>query len=200
MGKTMNINLFHLLEGENISFKPISIDDVQAIHNYTSDNVVSRFIGWRLMNTLSETREHIQTMLKREAAGTHLYASVCMKSTQEIIGTAMIFDFDHAASQAEIGYVFNKGHWGKGVGTESVALISKFALETLNLHKLHASVVDANVGSARILLKNGFELEGRLKDNYYIGDRYYDALLFGKILISRCTQSETNSYGGFRIL
>jgi ribosomal-protein-alanine N-acetyltransferase len=177
----MNISLFHSLKGENICFKPLSTNDAQAIHNYASDEEVSRFIGWNLMNTLNETSEYIETMLKRESAGTHLYASIVLKSTQEIIGTAMIFNFDKEANQAEIGYVFHKDHWGKGYGAESVVLMSDFAFEALNLHKLHASVVDANIGSARILEKNGYQLEGRLKDHYFIEDKYYDALLFGKI-------------------
>ncbi|MCM2536173.1 GNAT family N-acetyltransferase [Neobacillus pocheonensis] len=177
----MNKSLFHSLEGENITFKALSIDDVKEIHNYASDKEVSRFIGWDLMNTLNETREHIEIMLKRESTGTHLYASIVVKSTQAIVGTAMIFNFDQEANHAEIGYVFHKDHWGKGYGTESVALMSDFAFKSLNLHKLHASVVDTNIGSARILEKNKYELEGRLKDHYYIEDKYYDALLFGKI-------------------
>jgi [ribosomal protein S5]-alanine N-acetyltransferase len=176
-----NIRLFHSLKGENISFKALSIEDEQEIHDYASDKDVSRFIGWNLMNTLNETRELIELMLKRESEGTHLYASIVQKSTQAILGTAMIFNFDHVANQAEIGYVFHKDHWGKGYGTEIVALMNDFAFTSLHLHKLHASVVDANVGSARILEKNKFELEGRLKDHYFIEDNYYDSLLFGKI-------------------
>ncbi|CAK7013227.1 GNAT family N-acetyltransferase [Tissierella carlieri] len=177
----MSTSLFHSLEGRNVCFKSLSINDVKEIHSYASDEEVSRFIGWNLMNTLDETHEHIEIMLKRESAGTHLYASIVLKSTQEIIGTAMIFNFDQNANHAEIGYVFHKEYWGKGYGTESVALISDFAFEALNLHKIHASVVDVNIGSARILEKNGYELEGRLKDHYFIEDKYYDALLFGKI-------------------
>ncbi|MFE8698692.1 GNAT family N-acetyltransferase [Cytobacillus sp. FJAT-53684] len=177
----MNHRLFHSLEGENIYFKVLSTDDVQEIHSYASDEDVSRFIGWALMNTLNETRSYIDVMLKRESEGTHYYASIIQKSTQEIVGTAMIFNFDDEANQAEIGYVLHKSHWGKGYGTECVALMSDFAFKSLNLHKIHASVVDANVGSARILEKNKFELEGRLRDHYFIEDKYYDALLFGKI-------------------
>lgn len=177
----MNTSLFHSLQGVNICFKSLSTNDVKEIHNYASDEEVSRFIGWNLMSTLNETREHIETMIKRETEGTHLYASIVLKSTQAIIGTAMIFNFDKEANHAEIGYVFHKEYWGKGYGTESVNLMSDFALKSLNLHKLHARVVDSNIGSARILSKNGYELEGRLKDYYFIDDKYYDALLFGKI-------------------
>lgn len=177
----MNTNLFHGLEGENIYFKSLSINDAQEIHNYASDEDVSRFIGWKLMHTLNETRKHIEEMLKRESAGTHLYASVVLKSTQAIIGTAMIFNFDHEAKHAEIGYVFHRDHWGKGYGTEAVTLMNNFAFGALNLHKLHACVVDTNIGSIRILEKNRFELEGRLKDYYFIEGMYYDGLFFGKI-------------------
>jgi [ribosomal protein S5]-alanine N-acetyltransferase len=177
----MNISLFHSLEGEKISFKALSTTDVQEIHNYASDKEVSRFIGWSLMTTLNETSEQIETMVKREVAGSHLYASIVQKSTQTIIGTAMIFNFDQEANQAEIGYVFHRDQWGKGFGTECVALMSDFAFESLHLHKLHAIVVDANIGSARILEKNGYVLEGKLRDHFFIDEKYYNALLYGKI-------------------
>ncbi len=178
-----NLRLFHTLEAGNICFKSLAADDTREIHTYVSDEEVSRFIGWKLMKTLDETRAFIETMLKREAAGTHMYASVILKATQAIIGTVMIFDFDQIANQAEIGYVFHKKYWSKGYGTESIALLTDFAFDTLKLHKLHASVVDANIGSARILEKNGYELEGRIKDHFYIDSTYYDQLLYGKINI-----------------
>jgi ribosomal-protein-alanine N-acetyltransferase len=177
----MNTDLFHRLEGRRIYFKPLNTDDAQEIHNYASDEDVSRFIGWRLMNTLNDTREYIEEMLRRESAGTHLYASIALKSTQAIIGTAMIFNFDHEAKHAEIGYVFHKDHWGKGYGTEAVVLMNDFSFNSLSLHKLHACVVDANIGSARVLEKNGFKLEGRVKDYYFIDGSYYDQMLFGKL-------------------
>lgn len=177
----MHKNLFHSLEGNYIYFKPLSIEDAEAIHSYASDSEVSRFIGWRLMNSLNETTEFLEVMIKREMADTHLYASVALKATDEIIGTAMIFDFDRTANHAEIGYVLHKDQWGKGYGTECVALISKFAFQSLHVHKLYASVVSANIGSARILEKNGYQLEGKLKEHFFIDGKYYDELLYGRI-------------------
>lgn len=180
----MNTSLFHELEGENIYFKALNTNDAQEIHTYASDEEVSRFIGWRLMKTLDETREYVEEMLKREAVETHLYASIALKSTNAIIGTAMIFNFDREAKHAEIGYVFHKDHWGKGYGTEMVTLLSNFAFESLKLRKVHAHVVDANIGSIRILEKNGFVIEGRLKDYYFIEGMYYDALIFSKFQVN----------------
>lgn len=176
----MNTEIFHGLQGENICFKPLDIKDAQEIHSYASDWNVKKFIGWPLMKTLEETRSYVEEMIKREAAGTHLYASIVLKATGEIIGTAMIFGFDHEAKHAEVGYVFHSRCWGKGYGTETVELMTKFAFDVLQLRKLHARVVDANVGSARVLEKNGFEREGRLKDYYYIENSFYDLMFFGR--------------------
>lgn len=116
----MSAGIFHGLEGGNICFKPLETDDAEAIHSYASDVNVKRFIGWPLMKTLEETRGHVEEMLKRESAGTHLYASVVLKSTREMIGTVMIFNFDREADHAEIGYVFSSKHWGRGYGSEAV--------------------------------------------------------------------------------
>ena len=172
--------VFHELESANICFRALDTKDAPAIHSYASDKNVKRFIGWPLMKTLEETQNYVEEMIRREAAGTHLYASIVLKATGEVIGTAMIFNFDREAMHAEVGYVFHGSYWGKGYGTEAVTLMSAFSFDVLNLHKLHARVVDANVGSARVLEKNGFELEGRLRDYYFIDNSYYDLMLYAR--------------------
>ena len=177
----MDSGLFHNLQGEKIYFKALNIEDAEAIHRYASDEDVSRFIGWSLMKTLKETSDYIEEMIRREAAGTHLYASIVLKPTQEVVGTAMIFNFDWKAKHAEVGYVFHKNHWGRGLCTEAVELMNSFAFEVLKLHKLHARVVAANIGSVRVLEKSGYVLEGRLRDYHFIDEGYYDSLLFGLI-------------------
>src|SRR5690554_4490093 len=86
-GCCMNSNLFHSLEGEKVYFKPLNVCDAEEVHRYASDEIVIRFTGWKLMKTIDETREFINAMIKRELAGTHLYASVALKATHEILGT-----------------------------------------------------------------------------------------------------------------
>lgn len=172
--------LFHRLEGENICFRALDTKDSEAVHSYASDKNVKRYIGWPLMKNLEETRNYIAELLKREAAGTHLYASIVHKATGEIIGTAIIFNFDHDAKHGEIGYVFHSRHWGKGYGTEAVAMMCDFAFNVLKLRKLHARVVDANIGSSRVLEKNGFIQEGRLKDYYLIDSSLCDLILYAR--------------------
>lgn len=177
----MSNTLFYSLEGEKIKFKQMTIEDSEEIHSFASNSEVSRFIGWPLTTSLEETEAYVKEMIKREASGSHIYGNVIDKSSKKVVGTVMIFNFHHSAKHAEIGYVFHQDLWGKGFCTETVKLICDFAFNVLGLHKIHAQVTETNIGSSRVLEKNGFELEGRLRDYYFIDNQYYDSLIYGKL-------------------
>lgn len=162
-------------------FCPLSAEDSDAIHEYASDSAVSKYIGWALKQTPEETLGFVEEMISREKQGTHLYATVKLKDTHQVIGTVMLFNFDHEAKNAEVGYVFHRQYWGKGFGSEALQLIDDFAFNTLKLHRLHARVVSGNMGSARVLEKNNYLREGRLRDHYKIENQYYDSLIYGKL-------------------
>ncbi len=178
----MSTNIFHLLDGENIYFKQLSLDDFEEIHEFASDENVARYIGWDLSHNLKDTIELIEGMLEKESTGVSLYASIVHKETHKVIGTCMIFNFNKEARHAELGYVLSADYWNKSYGSETVRIICDYSFEYLKLHKLHGRVVDVNIGSSKVLEKNGFVLEGKLKDYYFIEGHYYDNFLFGKIL------------------
>lgn len=177
----MNNTLFYSLEGEKLKFTQMITEDSEAVHSFASDPDVSRFIGWPLTHSLEETTTYVEEMIRRDKSGSHIYANIIEKSTNKIVGTAMVFNFNKVAKHAEIGYVFHKDVWGRGFCTETVKLICDFAFGELQIHKLHAQVNAANIGSSRVLEKNGFELEGRLRDYHFVDGQYYDSLLYGKL-------------------
>lgn len=99
----MNQHSFHSLQGAKIRLKQVSAHDASEMHAYLSDEDVSRFIGWKLMHTVDETRAHIEVLLTREAAGTHLYASIVLSA---LIGMP---------SMPRLGMFFIKGIGAKGM-------------------------------------------------------------------------------------
>lgn len=180
----MSMAVLEAQRGERIAFKAFTLEDLEAVHEFASNEKVSKFIGWQLMKDIHETRTFVEKLVKRLGEGTHMYANILEIETGKVIGTAMLFDFDKEANHAEIGYVLNDSAWGKGYGTETVKLISDFAFETLMCRKLYARVVHVNMGSAKVLEKNKFVLEGRLKDHYFIDGDYYDSLIYAKFNMS----------------
>lgn len=178
----MNKRLFNDIEGKSIFLKPLSIDDVIEIHKFASDEKVSKFIGWNLTYNTEETLKIIKDMIKKEREGTGIYASIVLKSTGNVIGVCMFFNFDLEEKHAEIGYVLSGDHWNRGYGTEVIRIMNDYAHQNLQLNRLYARVVDVNIGSSRILEKGGFLLEEQVDDYYCIDGEYYGGLFFCKIL------------------
>lgn len=81
--------------------------------------------------------------------------------------------------KAEIGYWLAKDYWGQGIMTDAVKAYINYAFEELGLLKLVAHVFELNIGSARVLEKSGFQLEGRLRKHFRKDGVLYDARIYG---------------------
>lgn len=70
---------------------------------------------------------------------------------------------------------------GRGLGTEAIELISSYAFDRLNLHKLYAYVLAVNPRAQRAFEKAGFVVEGILRNDRWTGNAYSDVSLLGKL-------------------
>lgn len=102
------------------------------------------------------------------------------KEDGEMIGAVGADSLEIDAShRAEIGYWLARPYWGQGIMTDAVRAYVQYAFAELNLLRLTAHVLAFNVGSTRVLEKNGFQVEGRLRNHFRKEGRLYDAFCFG---------------------
>ncbi len=81
----------------------------------------------------------------------------------------------------EMGYWLAEAHWGRGVVTRAVSLLVEHAFAHLRAERVQAYVFDWNPGSRRVLEKNGFEQEGRLRRAVHKDGRWGDCLAYGRL-------------------
>lgn len=81
---------------------------------------------------------------------------------------------------AEIGYMLATEEWSRGIMTEAVKKICKEAFEELPILRITGMVYAPNTASRRVLEKNGFELEGIMKNAVVKNGRIYDLCIYGK--------------------
>ena len=96
------------------------------------------------------------------------------------IGLRSMWMTEVETHKAEIGYWLAKRHWGKGIMTEAVRLVTDYAFKHLKLQRIYAAVMSNNKASARILEKVGFNFEGTLKRNYLKDGKFIDAIMYAK--------------------
>lgn len=83
------------------------------------------------------------------------------------------------AHKAEIGYWLAKPYWGQGIMTDAVKAYVRYAFDYLQLLRLTAHVLEMNIGSTRVLEKNGFKLEGHLRKHFCKNGELLDVRFYG---------------------
>lgn len=84
---------------------------------------------------------------------------------------------------AELGYWLGRAYWGQGRMTRIVAAYADWAMRTLPLYRLAATVLDGNPASARVLLKNGFVEEGTQRAALLKPDGVHDLRCFARVAL-----------------
>ena len=81
----------------------------------------------------------------------------------------------------EIGYFLLDEYKGQGIMTEAVSRICELAFSELDICRITGLVFADNPASARVLEKNGFELEGRMKQTKKKNGILHDLLIWGRV-------------------
>ena len=81
----------------------------------------------------------------------------------------------------EIGYFLLDEYKGQGIMTEAVSRICELAFSELDICRITGLVFADNPASARVLEKNGFELEGRMKQKKKKNGILHDLLIWGRV-------------------
>ena len=76
------------------------------------------------------------------------------------IGFLLRDDVDRVS--AEVGYWLGRAHWGRGIATEALVGVTRYACDTHGLTRMFATPFAHNLASCRVLEKAGYMLEGRL--------------------------------------
>jgi ribosomal-protein-alanine N-acetyltransferase len=82
---------------------------------------------------------------------------------------------------AEIGYWFGESFWNKGIVTTSVKLVTAYGFEQLNLVRIHTGIFEYNLGSMKVLEKNGYKKDGIFEKNIVKNDKLWDEHRYSKI-------------------
>jgi ribosomal-protein-alanine N-acetyltransferase len=81
---------------------------------------------------------------------------------------------------AHVGYLIDEAEQGKGLTTEAVGAVIRFAFETLHLHRLQAAIMPRNAKSIRVIEKLGFRNEGLALRFLKIAGRWEDHFIFAR--------------------
>lgn len=127
--------------------------------------------------------EHYVAQKLKEAKNREAYSFVVYDTkAKKPAGMVFIKRIDWSIPKAELGYYIDKNYEGRGLASESLALLVNYSFNTLKLRKLVMRIAPANKASRRVAEKNGFEIEGLLKQDFKTFDgTVIDLYYYGRV-------------------
>lgn len=98
------------------------------------------------------------------------------------VGVFFISNINYINGTCDVGYDIYKQHREKGFGTRLVKSGIDFCKNILNLRKLNLEILEHNMASIKVCLKNNFVYEGTKIKQIYKQGKYIDSLLYGLLL------------------
>ncbi len=127
-------------------------------------------------------RDDLSSPLLNETGGNRPPAKAAMNCRTlydalqgEFIGTISIRDINFwPCNHATLGYSLDHSLEGQGLMREGVEAVIRFAFDTLNLRRIEACYMPANLRSERLLTALGFQFEGLLRSSMEVDGVWED--------------------------
>ena len=98
-----------------------------------------------------------------------------------LVGIARIYDLIVPHQTGMLGLSIAPDEWGRGFGTDALALIIAFGFHELGLHRVWFDVFAYNERALRMYERYGFREEGRLREHLYRDGQRWDVVFMGML-------------------
>lgn len=104
-----------------------------------------------------------------------------IRYNEELAGVVgLVAQEDVYRKSAEIGYWIGEPFWGKGIATQAVHILTNYGFDHLGLLRIYAGVFEYNMGSMKVLEKNGYHKEGIFKKALIKNEQIWDEHRYAK--------------------
>ncbi len=160
------------LTTERLTLRKMLVSDMADMYEYAARPEVTKYLTWQPHPDREYTRDYLQYLGNRYAAGMFYDWAIVYEPHCKMIGTCGFTAFNCTSDSAEVGYVLNPEYWGKGIAPEAVRRVLEFGFDDMGLHRIEAKFMEENERSRRVMEKVGMTFEGIHRDGMYVKGSY----------------------------
>jgi ribosomal-protein-alanine N-acetyltransferase len=169
----------HIVADEIILRKIVASDLDNLFEIYSNETLFqySPVMVKKNKDTVANMIEHFERDFHK---GKEIFLGICLKSEpNRIVGIAEMFDYSRDVNMITIGYRLNDRYWAKGIATKTVAAMTDYLFNDIEINRIQAFVMPENIKSQNVLQRNGFVEEGIIRQGYvWKGHGVVDLMLF----------------------
>lgn len=173
------------LQGEKVLLRPFQPEDIETMLNILSDYEVQKLTGSVCNDQDAHapvSQEEVEKTKKwyktRNEQSDRLDLAIVDKVTNAVVGEVVFNEYDDNVNKVNFRILIGPDGRNKGFGSEATALFIQYGFKILHLHKIELQVFSFNPRGEHVYLKNGFVLEGVLRQDFKYGEEYIDYKLY----------------------
>ena len=138
--------------------------------------------AWTLIGDFPLTRLAEQEFFDRVARPSDtevVFAIELLGNPEEHVGVCGIHNISYRHGAGTIGLIIGRPQlWRRGLGTDVIAVLTRYAFEAASLRLLLSEAMSDNIGSIKAQTKCGYCEIGRIPGRYWKRGAYRDSILF----------------------
>ena len=147
------------IETKRFILRKVEEKDAEYIFKILSDKDVIENLNMDIHKNISDTENMLKEYFEENEKGNKYPFSIIDKETNKFVGVFLIKLDLYDEDCFEFTVYILKEEWGKGIYTEVLPYMTKFAFEKIGTGNFRGFVMEKNIASSKVLEKCGFELE-----------------------------------------
>ena len=166
------------INGQLIYLRQMELSDMNIYQEMLNDETIaSDVVGWSFPVSMSEQVDWFHKVINDPL---NKRFSIVMKSTNKVVGMVTLQSIDWHNRSAFHGIKLHTScPKGKGIGTDAVRALMRYAFEEVNLNRLDGCWLDYNIASKKLYEKCGWYAEGTKKEAIFKNGKYHDLIIAG---------------------
>jgi [ribosomal protein S5]-alanine N-acetyltransferase len=156
--------------------RPWQLTDIESLVHYANNWNIARNMTDKFPHPYTQEAGKAFISFANSDHPVHIFAIVV--AGEAVGGIGIHPQDDIHQKNAELGYWLAEPLWGKGIISKAIRQMVAFAFETYAINRVFARPFGTNLASQKVLEKNGFVLEARLKAVLFKKGEYLDELVY----------------------
>ncbi|MEK5034674.1 GNAT family protein [Paenibacillus sp. FSL R7-0302] len=155
---------FPVLRSGELVLRKIEVQHLDELFEIYSNDHVFEYCGiipkHNKLTVKSMIGHYERDYLKRSRIKWGIFTA---EDETQLLGIIEACEFNQKVNMVTIGYFLGEAHWGRGLASRAVALLTEFLFAQVQVNRIQAEVMLNNEPSKKVLLKNGYVKEGMLR-------------------------------------
>jgi RimJ/RimL family protein N-acetyltransferase len=162
-----------------VQLRAFEKEDLDTIVKWVNTEVVTQFLSDSLIYPMSRSDE--MKWLESITVTNHREKVFAIETLDRtLIGSVGLHNINWVERKAELGIMIGEpSFWGQGYGSDAVRQVLRVAFEKMNLNRIYLRVFENNPRAIRAYEKCGFQKEGLLREDHYVGRCYCNTFIMG---------------------